>query len=90
MSNKLAKVICIDWLEADELSWQAPFAFKPGRLIRVTGTRGTGGSIKLATQVDSGKGWRRAVNVEPRTVRTLNSTQAREVFDQATKIAIAR
>ncbi|MFV8230249.1 protein kinase domain-containing protein [Mycolicibacterium fortuitum] len=90
MSNKLAKVICIDWLETDELSWQAPFAFKPGRLIRVTGTRETGGGIKLATQVDSGKGWRRAINVKPRTVRTLNSAQAREVFDQATKIAIAR
>jgi len=90
MSNRLAKVICIDWLETDELSWQASFAFIPGRLIRITGIRETGGGIKLTTQVDSGTGWRRATKVDPRTVPKLNSTQGREVFDQATKIAVAR
>lgn len=90
MANKLARVICIDWQETDELSWQAPFAFKPGRLIRITGIRDTDGCIELTTQVDNGKGWRRATNVKPRTIRKLDSTQGREVFDQATKIAIAR
>lgn len=90
MSNKLAKVICIDWQETDELAWQASFAFKPGRLIRVVGVRDANGDIELTTLVDSGKGWRRARNVKPLVVRQLDSTQGRDAFDQATKIAIAR
>lgn len=90
MANTLARVTCIDWRETDELCWEAPFAFNHQRSIRVTGIRDIGGRIKLTTQVDNGKGWRRATNVEPRTVHSLGSTQARAVFDQATKIALAR
>lgn len=90
MANSLSKVIYIDWKMVDDMTWEAPFLHKQGCRIRVVGTQERDGSKTLIIQIDNGKGWRRATNVQPQSVTMLESAQARAVFDQATMIAIAR
>lgn len=90
MSNSLAKVVCIDWFPTDETTWEAPFAFKPGRRIRIASRTNSDGAVELKTQVDAGSGWRQATGIPSQTVLQLDSRHGRAVFDQATTIAIAR
>lgn len=90
MSHALSGVAYADWKKTDESSWEAPFLHNRNRRIRVIGDQKPSGEIILKTEIDSGKGWRRATNVEPQNAPALDSPQASAVFDQATNIAIAR
>ncbi|MFJ5871809.1 protein kinase [Dietzia maris] len=87
MSNSLAKVKAIDWTMSDPFTWEASYPFNPSRSIRISAPKNGDGTHTLSTQINSGKGWRRAKNTPDVTVSDLHSPAARSAFGRATDIA---
>nr|WP_232022173.1 protein kinase [Mycobacterium basiliense] len=89
MDNELSRACVIDWKEADDRRWEAPFRHDRGRLIRVEAVPLPKGGFRLSTRVNRGNGWRR-YGVDDFDVGVLDCTPVRRLFDHATDTAITR
>lgn len=90
MDEALAGALVVNWSEQAELTWVAPFVYRPGRTIRIDAQRLRRGGYRLATLVDNGSGFRRVQGLGDVEVTDLLCSQSRGVFDQASKIASVR
>jgi eukaryotic-like serine/threonine-protein kinase len=87
MSDALARLRVVDWVQVAEFRWEAPFVHHPSRRVSVVGRRrprlGTYG-MTISTYQSA---WR--ARGPERAVPSLDSAEAVRVFDQATNIAAA-
>ena len=88
MDDDLSQAVVVDWSEVDTgRRWEAP-TIRSGYTVAVeskpmTRTR----TLRLSTYINRGRSWRRAL--ETADVDSLSSTAARNVFDQASRLAAA-
>ncbi|WP_117427296.1 serine/threonine-protein kinase [Mycobacterium marinum] len=86
MDNAMSRVRVVDWQQADEGQWEAPFLHRPSHRIQVSARAVRGSGTRMSIRVDRGNGWRRC-GVPDQDVPSLDAVAAFSVFDQATDIA---
>lgn len=87
MADALAKVVLVDWVQTDDLRWEAPFLHKAGKRVAVEGQKRRDGSIRLTAKTHT-RAWRRLMDAVD--VVSMEDPRAVDVFAQATSTAAAR
>jgi serine/threonine protein kinase len=89
MDHELSRVTMVDWVQTDEMVWQAPFMYHSNWRMRVDATPRRRGGFRLRSRIDRGSGWRR-YGLDDLDVDVLDSVPVRSFFDHATDTAIVR
>lgn len=78
----------VDWELVDDQKWEAPFRHHPEKRVRVTATRKRDGSYEFTARTRTRLTWRKYGS--PVNVPSLQSPEARRIFDSATELACTR
>jgi serine/threonine protein kinase len=87
MDQALARTCVADWAKVGPTRWEAPIVHRPDERISVEARPTRSGELRMSV-CRYRTTWRRVLPDE--VVSSLDSPEARQVFDRATKIAAAR